>query len=194
MDVADPWTPMAVDEVVSHLAGAPFRWWLSGGHALDLHLGYSWREHSDTDVGLVFGEVGAVFNWFEGWSLAVAAGGTLTEWNGRPLAEGENNIWGRRAGNWKVDLTVGSGTDEEWIYRRNPEIRRPWRNAVLYTGDGVPYLAPDLQLLFKSKDVRPKDEVDAGQVIPILSRAERGFLQENLPADHVWQRLLATVD
>ncbi|MDJ0952499.1 MAG: hypothetical protein QNJ81_02350 [Acidimicrobiia bacterium] len=194
MDVADPWVPMAIDEVLSHMAGAPFRWWLSGGHALEMHVGHSWREHEDTDLGLVRGEVDVVFEWFAGWSLAVAARGTVSEWDGRPLADGENNIWARRRDEWEIDLTIGDGTDDEWVYRRDPTVRRPWRNAVLYNRDGVPYLAPDVQLLFKSKAVRPKDDVDAGRVIPALSWTEKAFLRDNLAADHVWQRLLAAAD
>ena len=36
--------------------------------------------------------------------------------------------------------------------------------AVLTTADGVRYLAPEVQLLFKSKDVRGKDDVDRQRV------------------------------
>ena len=42
-----------------------------------------------------------------------------------------------------------------------PASRKPWDEAVLTSADGVPYLAPELQLLFKSRDVREKDDVDA---------------------------------
>ena len=32
-------------------AEAPFRWWISGGHALELHIGESWRSREDLDGG-----------------------------------------------------------------------------------------------------------------------------------------------
>jgi hypothetical protein len=69
-------------------------------------------------------------------------------------------------------------------------MNRPWETAVLRTRSGVPYLAPELQLLFKSKDLRPKDHADAERVIPVLDDRERLFLAVHLVADHPWQRLL----
>jgi hypothetical protein len=54
-----------------------------------------------------------------------------------------------------------------------------------------PYLAPELQLLFKSKNFRTKDELDAIEAIPELTEARRLRLHELLPEDHPWQELLA---
>lgn len=172
------------------LDGAPFRWWISGGHALELHVGHAWRSHSDMDVGVVRAEVRLVADWLSGWSLAVAAGGELSRWNGLPLAAGENNLWAGRSVAWSIDFTVGDGNDEEWIYRRDRSIRRPWPNAVRTTEGGVPYLAPELQLLFKSKDPRPTDHEDARMVIPLLAPGERAFLLRHLSDGHEWRGVL----
>ena len=40
--------------------------------------------------------------------------------------------------------------------------------AVLLSEQGIPYLAPEIQLLFKSKNNRTKDDGDATEVIPAL--------------------------
>ena len=53
-----------------------------------------------------------------------------------------------------------------------------------------PTFAPDLQLLFKSKTVRPKDAVDAEQAIPELGDEHRARLSRLLDPDHEWQRRL----
>jgi len=76
---------------------------------------------------------------------------------------------------------------EFWIFRRDPTIRIPWPEAVLRSDRDVPYLAPDLQILFKSKDPRPKDDLDATEVIPELTSVERSRLHRFLPEDHPWQ-------
>ena len=57
------------------------------------------------------------------------------------------------------------------------------------TSEGVPYLAPELQLLFKSKVPRPKDDIDAAEVIPALDVTQRTFLARRLEPDHPWQQL-----
>ena len=172
----------------------PFRWWISGGHAFELHTGDSWRDHGDMDIGICRSDAGAVHTWLTGWQFYVAAAGRLARWHGRPLdaARSENNVWVRESTSspWRFELTVGSGTEQKWVYRRDPSITRPWHQAVLVSSEGAPYLAPDLQLLFKAKKPRPKDHEDATRVIPTLDTTQQRFLEEHLAAGHPWQAII----
>jgi hypothetical protein len=189
------WDPLTVPEVAAIFRHAPFRWWLSGGHALELHLGRSWRSHEDIDVGICRSDVPLVRGVLDGWDLHVAAAGQLQPWQGQPLLAElqQNNLWCRRSPSaaWALDLTVGDGTVAEWIYRRQPTVRLPWNEAVLQTDDGIPYLAPELQLLFKSKDARAKDHADAREVISRLEAERRNRLAQLLEPAHPWHQLLA---
>jgi len=193
-----PWAPCSVDEVVARFAGAPMRWWISGGHALALHVGRTWRTHDDTDVGIVRHEAPQVQDVLTGWEVWVAAAGALRVWDGAALdaEHHENNLWCRPGAEapWALDVTVGEGDATHWIYRRDPRLRVPWAEAIRQSGSGVPYLAPDLQLLFKAKGLRPKDTVDAEVVIPTLAAVERARLRRWLPADHPWMRLVDAQD
>jgi L-amino acid N-acyltransferase YncA len=186
-----PWAPLDVATVVELFSSAPFRWWISGGLALELHLGQSWRAHDDIDIGVLRQDAPAVRALLKGWDLHVAASGQLSPWHGEPLDEQrhQNNVWGRAAPAepWCLDLTVGSGTTDEWIYRRDPSLRLPWHKAVLRTEAGIAYLAPDLQLLFKSQQPRPKDDLDAATVIPHLEPVRRERLRRSLPEAHSWR-------
>lgn len=190
-----PWEPLGLGAVVATFAPAPFRWWVSGGHALDLHVGRTWRAHEDIDVGIVRSDLSALHGLLRRWDLHVAAAGQLTRWRGEPLAvaRNQNNVWCRLTadGPWVLDLTIGEGTADSWTYRRDPSIQVPWSLAVLRTDEGIPYLAPELQLLYKSKGVRSKDDVDAAEVIPSLDARQRELLSRLLEPDHPWQRRLA---
>jgi len=190
------WQPMELATAVELFASAPFRWWISGGKALELHLGRTWRQHDDTDVGILRRDASRLRSVLAAWDIAIAAAGTLHPWTGETphAARHENNLWCRRSadGPWELDVTVGEGDDDTWAYRRDERVRRPWSEAVLTTEEGVPYLAPELQLLFKSKDRRAKDDVDAREVIPHLESTRRGRLGELLPDDHPWQKLVAS--
>ncbi len=44
-----------------------------------------------------------------------------------------------------------------WVCRRDPSITLPYSELILHTRTGVPYLAPEVVLLFKAKHLRPKD-------------------------------------
>lgn len=189
-----PWEPLTVESVVATFASASFRWWISGGHALDLHLQRSWRDHEDTDVGVLRRDLPTVYALLCHWDVQVAAAGQLTPWRGEPLDadQHQNNVWCRltAAGPWVLDTTINEGSGEHWIYRRDHSVQLAWNLAVLHTADGIPYLAPELQLLYKSKGLRPKDNVDAAAVIPTLDARQHDFLAGLLAPDHPWRRLL----
>ena len=188
------WEPLGVADTVAVLGTADFRWWIGGGRALELHLGRAWREHDDTDIGILRRDAPRLAEVLPGWELFVAAGGRVARWDGTALLAGrsQNNVWCRRdvGGPWQLDVTIGEGDDDTWAYRRDPSFRLPWDEAVLHTAAGVPYLAPDLQLLYKSKSCRLKDDVDAAEVIPVLDDVRRERLARRLPADHPWRQWL----
>jgi len=193
-DTYGPWVPLTLDAVVELLAPARFRWWVTGGHALELFMGRSWRAHDDTDIGICRRDASEFADLLAHWDVHIAAGGRLTPWGGEPLCaeQDQNNLWCRRAPDepWCLDVVVGDGDADEWIYRRDPRIRAPWDDVVLRSDGGVPYLGPELQLLFKSRTPRPKDDVDAKEVIPALDKRRVARLDQLLPPSHPWRALL----
>ena len=189
-----PWVPMSLDDARRELDGCPAPWWFTGCHALELFAGRGWRAHDDLDVGIRRTDAPAVLEHLRarGWMTVVAAAGTLAPWDGGPLEEAthQNNVWCRRPGGpWQLDLTIGDGDEHRWTYRRDRAITRPWGEALLER-DGVRFLAPELQLLFKSKDVRPKDTVDVEVVAPLLDGGGLALLTAQLRTGHPWLSLL----
>ena len=83
--------------------------------------------------------------------------------------------------------------DEVWVYRREPLVIRSPERMGLSTPAGIPYLAPELALLFKSKNTsnkeRPQDQQDFERVLPHLEPERRAWLRWALVAtspDHPW--------
>ncbi|HEX5939969.1 MAG TPA: hypothetical protein VFZ12_06380, partial [Dehalococcoidia bacterium] len=55
--------------------------------------------------------------------------------------------------------------------------------------DGIPYLRPEICLLFKAKAVRDKDRADFEAALPRMSHAQRAWLHtalERVHPDHDW--------
>jgi hypothetical protein len=194
-DEFGPWEPLSTAELTRVFEGAPFRWWVTGGVALELFMGRSWREHEDSDIGICRLDAGQLYRWMDGFVLFVAAGGRLRPWDGRALraARSENNVWAkhRRDGAWCLDITIGEGDDLRWVYRRDPTVQRSWAETVRTNPQGMQYLAPEIQLLFKAKGLRPKDTLDADVVIGAMEPERRAWLGAHLPVTHPWQELIA---
>jgi hypothetical protein len=100
------------------------------------------------------------------------------------------------AAGWALDLFLGRQTREHgdieiavpaassWICRRDDTIRLPYRDIIHHTRDGIPYLAPELVLLFKAKHARRKNQADFDATIPHLTPAQRATLAGLLARAH----------
>jgi hypothetical protein len=90
---------------------------------------------------------------------------------------------------WTIELLLDEADDETWVYRREPRIRRPISTAVRQSPEGLPYLAPEIQLLYKSNAPRERDKLDFSQTWPLLAPEARRWLRDALELvkpDHEW--------
>jgi hypothetical protein len=80
------------------------------------------------------------------------------------------------------------------VFRRRPQIRRPLNEVIRRTPQGVPYLAPEVQLLYKARAPRLRDHDDFAHVVPHLEAPARTWLRESLQMtepEHGWLVALA---
>jgi len=186
------WAPLTPRDVAEVMAGLGVRWWIAGGFALEAFAGRSWRGHEDIDIGVLARDQAIVREHVEGWEpFAADPPGQLRPWSkGEELREPVHDIWVRRGLGlpWAFQVMLNPGDAGALVYRREPSIRIRWEKA-LFEIDGVSYLAPEVQLLFKSKGRREKDERDLAEVLPLLGPERREWLAEMLArtdARHPW--------
>ena len=192
-----PWEPFAVETVQRLLAGAGVTWWLSGGEALDVFVGRHTRAHADIDISLVRSDLGAFRRHVEArLELQIAHDGWLRELRDDRLADDVHGLWARDPGGgpWRLQVNLEPVEDGEWVYRRDPRVRLPLSRVIRHRG-GLPFVSPEVQLLWKAKDTRPQDELDFETVVPLLATRERRWLAGAIARSHpasAWpDRLLA---
>ena len=176
-----------------------YRWGFCGGWGIDLFLGRETRSHQDIDV--------AVFR--EGQQIIrehLVAGG----WTFRKVVDGIaeacqadefvklpcHEIWCRNAAfdPAEFELLLNESHEADFIFRRDPSIRLPLDRAILKSKSDLPVLAPEIVLLYKSRDfgsARNAADFDgtAGQLDAAARRWLRNALSRSTP-EHPWIRSL----
>ncbi|MFJ1708218.1 nucleotidyltransferase domain-containing protein [Kitasatospora sp. NPDC088346] len=183
------WTP---EEVTARLAGLATPWYVAGGWAVDLFRGGRTREHGDLEIAVPAAGFAEIRSRFAGFAFDVVAFDRI--WELTPEVSGlTHQTWLRdpSTGRYLVDVFREPHDGPTWICRRDPSIRLPYTAVVRRTPDGIPYLAPELALLFKAKAVRPKDQQDFAGALPLLDGAARRTLAALLARVHPGHRWLA---
>lgn len=168
-----------------------FPWWIGGGWAVEAAGGHS-RLHEDTDVLVLRRDLDRVRTYLAEYHLWQADSGWIAPLplRGR-LRDDTSQLWLRRNAHspWELDLLLTPTDGDDWLYKRDARIRRPLNSIGFLADDGIPYLRPEIVLLFKAKLLREKDQADFDSLLPHLSAASREFLAGALIATlprHPW--------
>lgn len=187
------WQPLSVREIKQIFAEAPFAWGLAGGYAIEQFLGRSIREHGDIDIVVFRDDQIRVQRWLAGWQLCAAdPPKQLHPWVvDEYLPFGIHDIWGHKisAGSWQLQVMLAEVEGGEWFSRRNHHIRG--RREELFTNyNDMPCIRVEVQLLFKARNIRPKDNLDFQACLPLMSNNAKRWLADQLsvcfPQGHIW--------
>jgi GrpB-like predicted nucleotidyltransferase (UPF0157 family) len=190
----------AVEVVANELQECRHSWCISSGWALDLFLGRATRVHVDVDVVIRRTDQLVLQQYLtaRGWKLMTPSGERLEPWPLHMHLElPRHQVLALRDGAF-IDFLLSDIANEVWRYRRAPAIIRSTERISLRSDSGIPFLAPEIVLLFKSQNTsgreRRKDQSDFERVYRHLEPERRAWLLWALVAtdpEHAWIKQLA---
>lgn len=218
-----------IEEVAKLMGNIVGEWAICGGYAIDLFVGESTRLHKDIDIAVFWSDRKQIVDNFlnNGWRIFEPDNGLLREiLNIQDDLCIEDNLWciKRNSNSYKInkvydnfykitterkqqniidfiELLFNRKEDELFLYKRNPSISLS--NAIYYTKENIPYLVPEMVLLYKSTFVKftestQKNDIemvanyrhDFNIAIKYLSEKQRNWLRDALnisfPNGHEW--------
>jgi Aminoglycoside-2''-adenylyltransferase len=188
----ESWRALTPRDAVVFLSAVRAPWWVAGGWALDLFLGKATRAHTDLDIGILRRDAATVLPALAGWEFFEAKDGGFTQLSagGAPRKE-INSLWCKRprAVQWEFELMLDASDGQFWVFRRDPRISRPLASVIRRNPEGIAYLAPEIQLLYKARAMRAQDQADFRHVVPHLAPDARIWLRGSLmrtEPEHEW--------
>ncbi len=72
-----------------------------------------------------------------------------------------------------MEILINETKDDDWRFRTDLRISRPLHSIWSYSNTGVPYLNPEIVLLYKVKNTREKDHQDFMVVKDYLNKEQK---------------------
>lgn len=175
-----------LDKVTQLMNGFQYPWFIAGGWSIDLGIGRITRKHEDMDI-CVFREHGAeVLAYFSDWQIEVAI---PKESRLEPVRSKEDIRFPRygihlNKGTEFIEVMLTDKNADEVVFRRDPEIRMDIQEFIRVDSLGRQYIAPEMQLLYKAKEGRPKDNHDFSVALPHMTPGQKAWFIKALAKHH----------
>jgi hypothetical protein len=197
IEVKDPvWQAWHPQEVAEQLREVELPWGVAGGWALDLFLGRATRPHDDLEIAIPARRFPELRTAFAAQEFHVVGDGRRWPLDDTTLGRTYQTwLFDPETSSYRLDVFREPHDGDTWICRRSPEIRAPYTSVFETGAAGVPYLRPEIVLLFKAKATRPKDIADLEVTVPALDEDRRRWLAdalERVHPGHPWTGRLGT--
>ena len=211
---------MLIKQANDILSGKNFEYAFCGGLAIDLFLGYNSRRHSDIDISVYWKDRSTIILYMQSLGFKIyemlgeGKAHQVTDVNNqfykkrnifcctddcelvsfiKTNEEGIVLIDFKHIGQTKlnfIEFLFNDKTDKDFLYARNHKIKQALNSAVLCK-NGIPYLSPEMCLLYKSTDTeRAGYQSDYDAAISKMSKVQKEWfyqaLQIMFPEGHKW--------
>ena len=174
------WKPWTIEKIAENFAG--LEWVLAGGYALELFVGENYRKHADIDILVKRDYQKKLLDRIEKSRMFVATDDKLSPFEENLFYEFPvQDIWvlDESFSAWCLQIMLYDVADGFWIYKRDRNIKLS-HDLLFWKKDGIKAIKPEVQLLYKSKSIRIKDEIDFQKVSKRLSKKAKLWLSNAL--------------
>jgi hypothetical protein len=187
--------PLNVTKIMNNF---DMSWSIAGGWAISIFIGYEIRKHKDIEIAILRRDQLALQRYLKNWEFkkVIPDTGEMEIWkNGEylELPVHEIHAYNINYDPSALEILLNESNENEWVFRRNPEISRPKSKLGIQSKMRIPILSPEIILLYKAKNPNNQDETDFNTIYKLLNKEQRNWLKESIKIcypEHPWLDIL----
>ena len=160
-------------------------WYIAGGWAIELYLGKVTRVHEDIEITIFRQDQRELYDYLNDWVLDKVIPGQYkrerwlpNEWLSLPIHEIHATSPSKENSKSNFEILLNESDRLSWYFRRNQQVKRLLYKIGKIGYQGIPYLSPEIVLLYKAKEPTASDFHDFIQTIDLLTIEERTWLSQ----------------
>lgn len=155
-------------------------WFVCGGWAIDLFVGSPTRAHHDIDIGIFRNDQPTLRQTFPDSEFYFYENEVKHPWPADKYLELPVHEIRMAQNGMEMEFVLNERLGDVWQYRRLPIITLPVGQLILRDASGIPYLAPEVAILFKSTKWSARSQHDWEVVKPLLPNTSKAWLADAL--------------
>jgi hypothetical protein len=162
-----------------------YPWFIAGGWAIDLFLNRETRLHEDIEIGIYRKNQMQLYRFFEKYKKYYINNKGRTgklekhDWNKEYLRLPIHELHIEYEG-LNIEVLLNEGDDSNWLYKRDLKVTLEENKVIQFTGNRIPYLCPEIVLLYKTKEMRDKDIADLLNAVVKMSETQKTWLIDSI--------------
>lgn len=168
----------SVNDLMTDFEG---KWCIAGGWAIDLYLDKETRTHGDIEILVFRADQEILKNHLKEWEISKVEEGKSSAWKHDCLELPVHELHAiHRVTGHKLEILLNEKDADNWLFRRNTRIKKPLSEIINFSKSGVPYLRPEIVLLYKAKLNGSKDNHDFNKAIIVMDDKQKKWLKDAL--------------
>ncbi|MCG1010756.1 hypothetical protein J4760_12070 [Salinicoccus sp. ID82-1] len=156
-------------------------WCIAGGWAIDLYLDKQTRAHDDIEIMIFREDQQILKHHLNDWEICKVEEGELSTWGHEHLKLPIHELHAtHKATGQKLEILLNEKDEENWIFRRDSRVTKPLNEIINFSINSLPYLKPEIVLLYKAKSIGSKDVHDFNEAVSVMDDDQKKWLKEAL--------------
>ena len=171
-----------------------FPWFVAGGWAIDLFLNRETRVHEDIEIGIYRKNQMQLYRFFEKhkkyyiYNRSRVGKHEKRGWNKEYLQLPIHQLYVEYE-SMEIEILLNERDDSGWVYRRDREVKREESKVIQFTDNRIPYLCPEIVLLYKTKEMRDKDMDDVSNAIVKMTESQKKWLIDSVKSAEIKEKI-----